>query len=205
MELCTTSALSNPTLHHRPFTKTTLFCCKPSLHFKQYSFSLSNKGGLSYRNTLLRATTSEETANEASQYTGEISDGVVLLEDVPPVEKDVSNDAVQAADPPKEEPSIDERMQPLTEILDRLNIKLDFEDSYAIILYGSGALVAVWFLSAVVGAIDSIPLFPKLMEVVGLAYTLWFTTRYLIFKQNREELAAKIEDLKQQVLGTGDD
>ncbi|KAE8718531.1 hypothetical protein F3Y22_tig00110013pilonHSYRG00484 [Hibiscus syriacus] len=42
--------------------------------------------------------------------------------------------------------------------------------------YGSGALVALWLASALVGAIDSIPLFPKLLEVVGLGYTFWFTS-----------------------------
>lgn len=43
---------------------------------------------------------------------------------------------------------------------------------------------------------------PKLLEVVGLGYIVWFSTRYLIFKKNREELSAKIEELKQQVLGS---
>ena len=36
--------------------------------------------------------------------------------------------------------------------------QLDSEDAYSIILYGSGALVALWLTSALVGAIDSIPL-----------------------------------------------
>ncbi|XWS41640.1 hypothetical protein CRYUN_Cryun17cG0099500 [Craigia yunnanensis] len=47
--------------------------------------------------------------------------------------------------------------------------------------------------------------FPKLMEVVGLGYSFWFSSRYLLFKKNREELAAKIEELKQQVLGSDDE
>ncbi|MQL41646.1 hypothetical protein EI012_27460, partial [Escherichia coli] len=45
-------------------------------------------------------------------------------------------------------------------------------------------------------------LFPKLLEVVGLGYTVWFSSRYLLFKKNRDELAAKIEKLKEQVLGS---
>ncbi|KAJ4840232.1 hypothetical protein Tsubulata_007524 [Turnera subulata] len=86
------------------------------------------------------------------------------------------------------------------------NLQFDSEDSYySILLYGGGALAAVWLASAVVSAIDSIPLFPKLMEVVGLGYTFWFTTRYLLFKKNRDELFAKVEELKQQVLGSNDD
>ncbi|GAB4847228.1 hypothetical protein Ancab_026238 [Ancistrocladus abbreviatus] len=203
MELCTTTALSSPMPHHRLSTTTTVFRLKPSLPLKRYAVSLANQALLSYRKTLLRAATSEETVSEPSQCTGERSGGLVLLEDVPPGDKDASNDVVQGS--PKEEPSMDEQMQPFTEFLDNLNIKLDSGDSYSIILYGSGALVAVWFLSGVVAAIDSFPLFSKLMEVVGLAYTLWFSARYLIFKKNRKELVAKIEELKQQVFGSDSD
>ncbi|MCE7766967.1 hypothetical protein GQL56_30545, partial [Pseudomonas putida] len=64
------------------------------------------------------------------------------------------------------------------------------------------AVTALWLTTAIVGAIDSIPLFPKLLEVVGLGYAVWFSTRYLLFKKNRDELAAKIEELKQEVLGS---
>ncbi|XP_020244598.1 uncharacterized protein LOC109822763 [Asparagus officinalis] len=91
------------------------------------------------------------------------------------------------------------------EFLNKLNLKFDFDDTYSIVIYGTGALLALWLLSAVVGAIDSIPVFPKVMEVVGLAYTIWFSYRYLIFKENREEMFAKIEDLKKQTIGTTDD
>ncbi|ONK60830.1 uncharacterized protein A4U43_C08F23170 [Asparagus officinalis] len=91
------------------------------------------------------------------------------------------------------------------EFLNKLDLKFDFDDTYSIVIYGTGALLALWLLSAVVGAIDSIPVFPKVMEVVGLAYTIWFSYRYLIFKENREEMFAKIEDLKKQTIGTTDD
>lgn len=79
-------------------------------------------------------------------------------------------------------------------------------------MYGGAAVVALWLTSAIVGAIDSIPLvciklqmsifhtgiqlrnansylfdsflwqFPKVLEVIGLGYTVWFTSRYLLFK-----------------------
>jgi len=39
----------------------------------------------------------------------------------------------------------------------RICLQLDSEDSYTIFLYGGGALVAVYLLSVVIGAIDSIP------------------------------------------------
>ncbi|KAK9678860.1 hypothetical protein RND81_11G237500 [Saponaria officinalis] len=98
-----------------------------------------------------------------------------------------------------------ESTQPFQDIVDNLGIKLESEDSYVLLLYGGGSLVAVWLLTAIVGAIDALPVLPKVMEVVGLGYSLWFTTRYLLFKKNRKELAAKIEELKREVLGSDGD
>ncbi|KAM0948990.1 putative cyanobacterial aminoacyl-tRNA synthetase, CAAD domain, protein CURVATURE THYLAKOID 1 [Dioscorea sansibarensis] len=89
--------------------------------------------------------------------------------------------------------------------LDKLNLKLDSEDTYSIAIYGVGALAALWISSGIVGALDAVPLFPKIMEVVGLGFTIWFSYRYLIFKKNRDELFAKIEDLKGQIIGSDDD
>ncbi|XP_010446563.1 PREDICTED: protein CURVATURE THYLAKOID 1D, chloroplastic [Camelina sativa] len=91
-----------------------------------------------------------------------------------------------------------------TQALEFFNdIKLvDSDKTYSILLYGSGAVVALYLTSAIVSSLESIPLFPKLMEVVGLGYTLWFTTRYLLFKRNRDELKTKVTEIKKQVLGS---
>uniref|UniRef100_A0A0E0ET18 Cyanobacterial aminoacyl-tRNA synthetase CAAD domain-containing protein n=1 Tax=Oryza meridionalis TaxID=40149 RepID=A0A0E0ET18_9ORYZ len=43
---------------------------------------------------------------------------------------------------------------------------------------------------------------PQVMEVVGLGFTVWFTSRYLIFKENRDELIARIGSIKKQILGS---
>ncbi|MQK89922.1 hypothetical protein EI007_25865, partial [Escherichia coli] len=88
------------------------------------------------------------------------------------------------------------------DFMDKINVKFDTDDTGSVVLYGGSALVVLWLTAAVIGAIDSIPLFPKLLEVVGLGYTVWFSSRYLLFKKNRDELAAKIEKLKEQVLGS---
>ncbi|KAK8951912.1 hypothetical protein KSP39_PZI003063 [Platanthera zijinensis] len=85
-----------------------------------------------------------------------------------------------------------------------LDVKVNLEETYYLAFYGAGALLALWISSAVVSSIDSIPLFPKLMEVVGLGYTVWFSYRYLIFKENRAELFSKIEDLKERIIGQSD-
>ncbi|KAF8032498.1 hypothetical protein BT93_D1417 [Corymbia citriodora subsp. variegata] len=76
------------------------------------------------------------------------------------------------------------------------------ENKSTVILYGGGAIVAVWLSSVVVGAINSVPLLPKIMELVGLGYTGWFVYRYLLFKSSRKELAEDIEGLKKKIAGT---
>ncbi|XP_047321025.1 protein CURVATURE THYLAKOID 1D, chloroplastic-like [Impatiens glandulifera] len=83
-------------------------------------------------------------------------------------------------------------------------IKWDF-DKYSLLLLGFGALVALWLATAVVAAVNTIPLVPKFLEMVGLSYTLWFSTRFLIFKENRIELVGKIEEVKRRVIGSTDD
>merc|ERR1739848_921866 len=75
------------------------------------------------------------------------------------------------------------------------------EDKTSAILYGSGAIVLLWLASVIVGSVSNIPLLPKLMELVGLSYSAWFTYRYLIFKSSRQELVKDIEELKKKVSG----
>ncbi|XP_058738728.1 protein CURVATURE THYLAKOID 1A, chloroplastic [Vicia villosa] len=76
------------------------------------------------------------------------------------------------------------------------------ENKSTVLLYGGGGLVAVWLSSILVGAINSVPLLPKIMELVGLGYTGWFVYRYLLFKSSRKELATDIEALKKKIAGT---
>ncbi|GMI75924.1 CURVATURE THYLAKOID 1A [Hibiscus trionum] len=75
------------------------------------------------------------------------------------------------------------------------------ENKSTVIIYGGGAIVAVWLSSTLVGAINSVPLLPKIMELVGLGYTGWFVYRYLLFKSSRKELATDIEELKKKIAG----
>ncbi|KAJ4880177.1 hypothetical protein Rs2_37231 [Raphanus sativus] len=114
-----------------------------------------------------------------------------------------AQDAVEERIFTSEAQSEDEQTQASLEFFN--DIKLDSDNTYSILLYGFGAVLAVYLTSAIVGSLESVPLLPKLMEVVGLGYTLWFTTRYLLFKSNREELKMKISDIKKQVLGSDSD
>ncbi|XP_022990791.1 protein CURVATURE THYLAKOID 1A, chloroplastic-like isoform X2 [Cucurbita maxima] len=103
---------------------------------------------------------------------------------------------------PKEEPK-EKPVEVAQEwTLDSLNdLKLESVDKYSLALYGGGAFFGLWLVSTVVGAFDSIPLVPKLLEIVGLGYTVWFAARFLLFKESRDELAAKIDEIKEQVIG----
>ncbi|KAK6136583.1 hypothetical protein DH2020_029673 [Rehmannia glutinosa] len=76
------------------------------------------------------------------------------------------------------------------------------ENKSTVLIYGGGAVVAIWLASTVVGAINSVPLLPKIMELVGLGYTGWFVYRYLLFKSSRKELASDIEAIKKKIAGT---
>ncbi|KAG6775930.1 hypothetical protein POTOM_019429 [Populus tomentosa] len=153
--------------------------CSGSTHF-----GLPKTEALKRRGSGIRATFSEEP----NQYVKEDRNGAVAVEESPALTETETEEATAA------------------QVSDEFFFKLfDPEDAYSVLFYASGALVVFWLVVAVVGAIDSIPLFPKLMEVVGLGYTTWFAARYLLFKKNRDELAAEVAEFKQQVLGSDDD
>ncbi|XP_010272938.1 PREDICTED: protein CURVATURE THYLAKOID 1D, chloroplastic-like isoform X2 [Nelumbo nucifera] len=190
MELCTSLATSNFS-HPKLFRPNcVLLRSTTSLPLKRNTISHKNPGLHYFATPFLRATTSEETSTSVNEQLKEASDGVTIVEETPIILKNEQNALYEA---------------PMDEPLQSFVHMLDLEDAYPILLYGGGALVAVWLASVLVGAFDSIPLFSKVMEVVGIAYTIWFTTRYLIFKKNRNELSEKIEELKEQVLGSTDD
>lgn len=206
MELCTSHTISNLPLFYVSSSKSSVRnLSKEALPLRRTSLSrttwLLRTQSPCLSNLMLRATKSEEVSSGATQRVAEEPEGVATMEDVPSASKNLYNE-VQTEIP--KEISISEEEMKGFDILNNLNVKLDSEDTFPILLYTGGAVVVVWLASAVVGAIDSIPVVPKLLEVVGLGYIVWFSTRYLIFKKNREELSAKIEELKQQVLGSDD-
>ncbi|XP_021758857.1 protein CURVATURE THYLAKOID 1D, chloroplastic-like isoform X1 [Chenopodium quinoa] len=211
MALCTSGALSTSPL---PLSSSRRFLPNTShLRFSIQKLSDFSGGVSSYpdtrRSRLLLRASSDDTG---SNFTEKKSDGAfATIEDDSPPSTFVDNDITLGnASPVSVNDEVeffsddDDTLQPVKELFNKLDIDLDVEDSPTILLYGGGAVVALWLLSAIVGAIDSIPVLPKLLEVVGLGYSVWFTTRYLLFKKNREELGSKIEELKQEILGTSD-
>jgi len=90
----------------------------------------------------------------------------------------------------------------IQEFVEDLKAKWDqTENKTTVAIYAGGALVALWLSSSIVGAINSVPLLPKIMELIGLGYTGWFVYRYLLFKSSRKELVQDIEELKGKITG----
>ena len=73
------------------------------------------------------------------------------------------------------------------------------ENKGQVITLVAGATAALWVSSSVVGAINYIPLLPKVMELVGLGYSAWFVYRYVLFKESRKELQETVDDLLNKV------
>ncbi|AFY65879.1 CAAD domain-containing protein [Geitlerinema sp. PCC 7407] len=63
------------------------------------------------------------------------------------------------------------------------------------------AFVTAKVTLAVLSAINEVPLLSPFFEVVGIAYSGWFTYRYLLRASSRKELADEVSSLKDQVIG----
>ncbi|KAF8089754.1 hypothetical protein N665_0498s0054 [Sinapis alba] len=75
------------------------------------------------------------------------------------------------------------------------------EDKYAIASLAFAAVVALWGSTGLISAIDRLPLFPGVFELVGIGYTGWFAYKNLIFKPDREVLFQKVKDTYRDILG----
>ncbi|KAK6154180.1 hypothetical protein DH2020_013819 [Rehmannia glutinosa] len=152
------------------------------LHFDASSFVVTRTGLQYHRNSCLRSTASDEVSTDASPHVKDEpkSDSAVTVDDTQPFDKKEDYGS-QLNEAPQEGSLTDDPLQ-LFKFMEDLNLKFDYEDKYSILVFGGGGAVALWLLAAVVGAIDSIPVFPKVLELVGLGYTIWFSSRYLVFK-----------------------
>ncbi len=57
-----------------------------------------------------------------------------------------------------------------------------------------GAIIAFRVSLAVIAAINEIPLVAPTFELVGIGYSVWFISRYLLNTSNRQELTQKIQE-----------
>eukprot|EP00238_Polyblepharides_amylifera_P010631 CAMPEP_0196579188 /NCGR_PEP_ID=MMETSP1081-20130531/18308_1 /TAXON_ID=36882 /ORGANISM="Pyramimonas amylifera, Strain CCMP720" /LENGTH=165 /DNA_ID=CAMNT_0041898671 /DNA_START=72 /DNA_END=569 /DNA_ORIENTATION=- len=106
-----------------------------------------------------------------------------------------SNFTVKAAKEPETTFDSEEIVKTLTEKWESTQNKT------TIFAYGGGIVFLLWISATIVGAINTIPVLPKLFELVGLGYTSWFVYRYLLFKSSRKDLVADVEELKAKISG----
>jgi hypothetical protein len=64
-----------------------------------------------------------------------------------------------------------------------------------------GAIVSVKLTLALLSALNEIPLIEPILELVGLGYSAWFVTRFMLKSEKRQEFYSKFTDTKDQVLG----
>ncbi|KAH9547527.1 hypothetical protein CY35_11G038000 [Sphagnum magellanicum] len=99
----------------------------------------------------------------------------------------------------REDDSTPDAAKQFEELYTDLKAKWDgVENKTTVGVYAGGAIVALWLSSTIVGAINSLALLPKLMELISLGYTGWFIYHYLLFKSSRKELVADIQELKRK-------
>jgi hypothetical protein len=101
-----------------------------------------------------------------------------------------------------EDTSTDEITERAEKLLKDAKAKWDnVEDKTSVIIYAIGSIVVLTVANSILSAFDTVPLFGKLFEVVGLGYSGWFIYRYLLFTPNRQELYAKVDDVFSQISG----
>jgi hypothetical protein len=67
-----------------------------------------------------------------------------------------------------------------------------------------GVIVALKLTLAILAAINGIPLLAPTFQLVGIGYTAWFVSRYLLHASTREELNSEIDGLKSEIFGNYD-
>ncbi|MEH2376472.1 CAAD domain-containing protein [Nostoc sp.] len=80
-----------------------------------------------------------------------------------------------------------------------------FYQEYKLLIISFALLVitvtALRIFLAVLNAINDIPLVSPFLQLIGLCYTIWFTSRYLLKDSTRQEFTAETRLLKKQILG----
>ncbi|MGH7998040.1 MAG: CAAD domain-containing protein [Brasilonema sp.] len=63
------------------------------------------------------------------------------------------------------------------------------------------AIIACKVVLAVLDAINDIPLVYPTFELIGIGFTTWFVLRYLVKASTRQELAAQLQSLNNEISG----
>jgi CAAD domains of cyanobacterial aminoacyl-tRNA synthetase len=64
------------------------------------------------------------------------------------------------------------------------------------------SIIALKVLLAVLDALNDIPLLAPTLELVGIAYVVWFVNRYLLKASTRQEFSQNVQTWKQDLVGS---
>lgn len=78
---------------------------------------------------------------------------------------------------------------------------LDYRNFLAVLGYGTLAIISVYICSAIIDAIEDIPIIAPLFEIVGLGYVIWFIWRYLFTVSRRQDFKQEVDSIKVNLLG----
>merc|ERR1719231_2162874 len=86
------------------------------------------------------------------------------------------------------------------EVLDKASKAWEeVEEKPAAIALATSSIIVPWATSSVVDAIEKLPIFSGLFELVGIGYTGYFVYRYLLFKPDREELKEIVDEFVKKI------
>lgn len=92
-----------------------------------------------------------------------------------------------------------------TELLTRLDTvktkAIEYKDSLLKAVALLLGLISFCIVSTISGVLHSIPLVSNVLELVGLGYSVYFGSRYLIKKSTRDELKETLDKVKVEVVG----
>lgn len=73
------------------------------------------------------------------------------------------------------------------------------EDKPTLVATGFGALLALYFLNSVVGALDRLPLISNVFELIGIIFSGWTAYRYFLVEGEKEKLTADVKSFASKV------
>lgn len=70
-----------------------------------------------------------------------------------------------------------------------------------LVAIGVMAIFGLILATTTLRVIHAFPLLPSLLELVGFGFALWFSYRYLVMAERRQELANLLTQFRQRILG----
>ena len=129
-----------------------------------------------------------------------------VKEAMPQISEDTPGMMTTTSNVPADEPAWQEYLDVALDFLSKLpdelgNFFVDYKKPLTSVGLIVAASITVYITLSVLDAISHIPLLSPILELVGLGYSVWFVSRYLLKESTRSELFSEFNSLKEQVFG----